>query len=172
MGIYDRDYMKAPSARTQPRKPSLWQRIKFGCSSEKNKTADWRFFLAEREGLTVTSFPASQSRSPSRPGSLGSNLFVGFSSRFSQFLLSKNWRRERDSNPRYPFQGKHAFQACAFNHSATSPKVERENLSGFLLKINRKQSIYFRFTPDKSLKVCYATIMLRAKRKSIRYVMH
>ena len=29
MGIYDRDYMKAPSARTKPRKPSLWQRIKF-----------------------------------------------------------------------------------------------------------------------------------------------
>src|SRR6056297_2567227 len=61
------------------------------------------------------------------------------------------WRRERDSNPRYPFQGKHAFQACAFNHSATSPKVERENLSGFRLKINRKAFIYFIFAAHKSL---------------------
>ncbi len=31
------------------------------------------------------------------------------------------WRRERDSNPRYAIQRIHTFQACAFNHSATSP---------------------------------------------------
>ena len=32
----------------------------------------------------------------------------------------QDWRRERDSNPRY-FLGTHAFQACALNHSAISP---------------------------------------------------
>lgn len=30
------------------------------------------------------------------------------------------WRRGGDSNPRY-LLGIHAFQACALNHSATSP---------------------------------------------------
>jgi len=29
MGIYDRDYMKAPSARPRPPKPSRWQRLRF-----------------------------------------------------------------------------------------------------------------------------------------------
>jgi hypothetical protein len=29
MGIYDRDYMKSPSARPKPPKPSLWQRFRF-----------------------------------------------------------------------------------------------------------------------------------------------
>jgi hypothetical protein len=30
MGIYDRDYMKAnPPRKQSPRKPSLWQRIRF-----------------------------------------------------------------------------------------------------------------------------------------------
>jgi hypothetical protein len=29
MGIYDRDYMKAPQARPRPAKPSLWQRFRF-----------------------------------------------------------------------------------------------------------------------------------------------
>jgi hypothetical protein len=31
------------------------------------------------------------------------------------------WRRERDSNPRYGLTRIHAFQACSFNHSDTSP---------------------------------------------------
>ncbi len=34
---------------------------------------------------------------------------------------TKNWRRERDSNPRSRDNGIHAFQACAFDRSATSP---------------------------------------------------
>ena len=38
------------------------------------------------------------------------------------------WRRERDSNPRYSFQSKHAFQACAFNRSATSPKLSKNEV--------------------------------------------
>ena len=29
MGIYDRDYMKAPSARPPVKKASLWQRFRF-----------------------------------------------------------------------------------------------------------------------------------------------
>ena len=32
-----------------------------------------------------------------------------------------SWRRDRDSNPRYSLTHTHAFQACAFDHSATSP---------------------------------------------------
>jgi hypothetical protein len=35
------------------------------------------------------------------------------------------WRRERDSNPRYAVKRTHAFQACSLNHSDTSPTVER-----------------------------------------------
>ena len=35
-------------------------------------------------------------------------------------LKISKWRREGDSNPRY-LLGTHAFQACALNHSATSP---------------------------------------------------
>ena len=31
------------------------------------------------------------------------------------------WRRERDSNPRYPVKSIRTFQARAFNHSAISP---------------------------------------------------
>jgi hypothetical protein len=29
MGIYDRDYMKAPTARPRASKPSFWQRLRF-----------------------------------------------------------------------------------------------------------------------------------------------
>lgn len=29
MGLYDRDYMKAPSARRPVRKPTWWQRLRF-----------------------------------------------------------------------------------------------------------------------------------------------
>ncbi|MFA7255999.1 MAG: hypothetical protein WC047_00285 [Kiritimatiellales bacterium] len=29
MGIYDRDYMKAPQAQNKPAKPSLWQQFRF-----------------------------------------------------------------------------------------------------------------------------------------------
>ena len=32
-----------------------------------------------------------------------------------------NWRRDGDSNPRYGANRIHAFQACSFNHSDTSP---------------------------------------------------
>ena len=35
--------------------------------------------------------------------------------------LDHTRRRERDSNPRYGVNRIHAFQACAFSHSATSP---------------------------------------------------
>jgi hypothetical protein len=35
--------------------------------------------------------------------------------------LLQNWRRERDSNPRYVVKHTHTFQACAFDRSATSP---------------------------------------------------
>ena len=35
------------------------------------------------------------------------------------------WRRGRDSNPRYTVRRTHAFQASSLNHSDTSPKVER-----------------------------------------------
>src|SRR5688572_16572663 len=38
-----------------------------------------------------------------------------------------DWRRGRDSNPRYGFHRTHAFQACDLNHSSTSP--ERRILS-------------------------------------------
>ena len=37
-------------------------------------------------------------------------------------------RRGRDSNPRYPVKGTHAFQACLFVHSSTSPRCGRRNL--------------------------------------------
>lgn len=33
-------------------------------------------------------------------------------------------RRSRDSNPGTPSRASHTFQACAFNHSATSPKFQ------------------------------------------------
>ena len=33
--------------------------------------------------------------------------------------------RERDSNPRCPFQDIHDFQSCAFGHSAISPNLYR-----------------------------------------------
>ena len=33
----------------------------------------------------------------------------------------RNWRRERDSNPRYELPRIPTFQAGAFDHSATSP---------------------------------------------------
>ena len=33
-----------------------------------------------------------------------------------------NWRRERDSNPRYGMNRIHTFQACAFSRSAISPE--------------------------------------------------
>ena len=36
-----------------------------------------------------------------------------------------SWRRERDLNPRSAFRRSHAFQACAFNHSAISPLGSR-----------------------------------------------
>jgi hypothetical protein len=36
--------------------------------------------------------------------------------------VSLAWRRGRDSNPRYGFPRKHAFQACDLNHSSTSPR--------------------------------------------------
>ena len=41
----------------------------------------------------------------------------------NEHLMAKlpYWRRERDSNPRYGLTRIHAFQACAFNRSATSP---------------------------------------------------
>ena len=29
MGLYDRDYMKAPAAQHQPRRPTFWQKLKF-----------------------------------------------------------------------------------------------------------------------------------------------
>jgi hypothetical protein len=29
MGLYDRDYMKAPQAQSRPPKPSFWQKIRF-----------------------------------------------------------------------------------------------------------------------------------------------
>ena len=35
------------------------------------------------------------------------------------------WRRGRDSNPRYTVRRTHAFQASSLNHSDTSPKVEQ-----------------------------------------------
>jgi hypothetical protein len=42
----------------------------------------------------------------------------------------KDWRRERDSNPRWVL-ATHAFQACALNHSAISPPKGRANLEQF-----------------------------------------
>lgn len=45
-----------------------------------------------------------------------------WSSANSTMEVSKfNWRRRRDSNPRYGLSRTHAFQACTFNHSVTSP---------------------------------------------------
>jgi hypothetical protein len=37
-------------------------------------------------------------------------------------VISKTWRRERDSNPRYGLKRTHTFQACSLSHSDTSPK--------------------------------------------------
>ena len=34
-----------------------------------------------------------------------------------------DWRRKRDSNPRYGLSRTHAFQACTFNHSVISPAI-------------------------------------------------
>ena len=34
------------------------------------------------------------------------------------------WRRERDLNPRGSLRHLHAFQACAFSHSAISPRFQ------------------------------------------------
>ncbi len=34
------------------------------------------------------------------------------------------WRRERDSNPRCAVKHTHAFQACPFDRSGTSPRAE------------------------------------------------
>jgi hypothetical protein len=57
------------------------------------------------------------------------NLLAEFNSdltienaRQREFSPKSKWRREGDSNPRY-LLGIHAFQACALNHSATSPRV-------------------------------------------------
>ncbi len=33
------------------------------------------------------------------------------------------WWRERDSNPRYPFQNIHDFQSCSFDRSDISPQI-------------------------------------------------
>ena len=38
---------------------------------------------------------------------------------------SSNWRRGRDSNPRYSFRSTHALQACPINHSGTSPRYDQ-----------------------------------------------
>ena len=43
--------------------------------------------------------------------------------------LDHTRRRERDSNPRYGVNRIHAFQACAFNRSATSPRGRHEQAS-------------------------------------------
>src|ERR1700709_439842 len=50
-----------------------------------------------------------------------SSVVISRSTCPSEFPKSE-WRRERDSNPRYCL-GTHAFQACALNHSAISPTV-------------------------------------------------
>jgi hypothetical protein len=41
MGLYDRDYMKAPSARLRPEKPSRRQRFRFWL---------WRLFHSRHKG--------------------------------------------------------------------------------------------------------------------------
>ena len=40
-----------------------------------------------------------------------------------QRVTNPDWRRGRDSNPRYGFHRTHAFQACDLNHSSTSPRI-------------------------------------------------
>ena len=44
------------------------------------------------------------------------NLFIDL------MIVCLSWRREGDSNPRGDLRRPHAFQACAFNRSAISPK--------------------------------------------------
>ena len=45
------------------------------------------------------------------------------------------WRRERDSNPRCPFQDIHDFQSCSFDHSDISPLTyfNQKPITGLLL---------------------------------------
>ena len=54
-----------------------------------------------------------------------------FSANYKLCKIVKKWRRERDSNLE-TVSRLHAFQACAFNHSATSPKF-LDFLSSFYL---------------------------------------
>ena len=58
---------------------------------------------------------------PSGPDGVCSTLPPG-SRRRLPWTSTKNWRRGRDSNPRYGVSRIHAFQACSLDRSDTSPK--------------------------------------------------
>ena len=66
----------------------------------------------------------------------------------SQFPC-KIWRREGDSNPRY-LLSTHAFQACALNHSATSPRVYNQILtSGVMVLIAKFDTAFLYWTCER-----------------------
>ena len=71
-----------------------------------------RFYLGDPSGEISCPIEAHQERT--LPGSPEQGSPV-----------RQQWRRGRDSNPGVTFLQPHALQACAFNHSATSPKAAK-----------------------------------------------
>lgn len=62
--------------------------------------------------------------------------------------LVEAWRRERDSNPRYPVKSIRTFQARAFNHSAISPfHSYRTAVLPFIGRPNYKKEVRSIFRP-------------------------
>ena len=61
--------------------------------------------------------------------------------------VEKKWRRERDSNPRGPGKTLHAFQACLFGHSSTSPSYVMAERVGFEPTVPVKILRFSRATP-------------------------
>ena len=87
------------------------------------------------------------------------------------------WRRRRDSNSRDAFRRPHAFQACALNHSATSPyqnltikyKIYYSNISGkrrgVVPRLRRGPPLHL----YKLVKLLYNCCLCSLRRLSSRY---
>ncbi len=85
--------------------------------------------MAEREGRERGGMPAIPTRrvrewpAKEEPQATLSRITERIESLDPAMVVK--WRRERDSNPRYGVNRIHAFQACAFDHSAISPHKKK-----------------------------------------------
>ena len=66
-------------------------------------------------------------------------------------LKDSNWRRERDSNPRQGVNPEHAFQACDFNHSSTSPAFYGWLAFYVIAAVEGQDSVAFQPWPGSAL---------------------